>query len=124
VILWCASKSHGDAIRIPAGQRLKPHVATPDELEAPRIRLHRRDFDRDALQLRRAGPEVPETQNGARTRIGVQGNRLAEARAGDSIWSRPAADRYEEPPSRWFTDAYIRERGRFYPDDSQDRDVF
>ncbi|MBL8233258.1 MAG: DUF1587 domain-containing protein, partial [Bryobacterales bacterium] len=94
---------------------------------------HRRDFDRTALQVEgeppldmpvmvRAGGVPTEDQVGLRNAAIA-----ARLRAGDPELLVPAGQRarYEASFARFanvFPDAfYIRERGRFYPDDSEDK---
>ena len=94
---------------------------------------HRRDFDRDALRMASdlplAEPEIPElTGLGLGRKAETRAKALVlEARAGDPDLVVPDGerDRYEAAFGRFssvFPDAfYIRERGRFYPDDSEDK---
>jgi Protein of unknown function (DUF1587). len=92
---------------------------------------HRRDFDRNALRVEgEPEPVVPATPRyaGLGQEAAVRWAALAlKARANDADLVIPAGDRarYEASFARFssvFPDAfYIRERGRFYPDDSQDK---
>ena len=94
---------------------------------------HRNDFDREALRMASDPPtrevEVPKL-------VGTGLGRNAEARAAALAWNARVGepelivpdgqrDRYEAAFARFsavFPDAfYIRERGRFYPDDSDDK---
>lgn len=98
-----------------------------------RFASHRRDFDRDALRMGGGppplAPEIPELK-------GLGLGRKAEARAKALVLAARAGDRdlvvpegererYEAAFARFssvFPDAfYVRERGRFYPDDSEDK---
>jgi hypothetical protein len=92
---------------------------------------HRRGFDRDALrvegEVEAAPPEIPKYP-GLGQESAVRAAALArKARAGDLDLVIPAGERarYEKAFARFssvFPDAfYIRERGRFYPDDSEDK---
>lgn len=94
---------------------------------------HRRDFDRAALQVEGDRPlELPFMPRigGVPTEdeIGVRNEALAvRMRAGDPNLLVPRGQRalYESSFAKFanvFPDAfYIRERGRFYPDDSEDK---
>ncbi len=94
---------------------------------------HRRDFDRDALRLASdpplVAPKIPEIEGlGLGREAEARAMALAfQARAGDRDLVVPDGqrDRYEAAFARFssvFPDAfYIRERGRFYPDDSEDK---
>lgn len=92
---------------------------------------HRRNFDPNALRLEGdPAPVVPEIPKypGLGQESAVRAAALAlNARADDLDLVVPAGDRarYEAAFARFssvFPDAfYIRERGRFYPDDSQDK---
>ena len=98
-----------------------------------RFASHRRDFDRDALRMASdlplAEPEIPELKGlGLGRKAEARAKALAlKARAGDPDLVVPDGerDRYEAAFARFssvFPDAfYIRERGRFYPDDSEDK---
>jgi len=92
---------------------------------------HRRDFDRDALRMASDPPlialKIPEIE-GLGREAEARARALAfQARAGDRDLVIPDGqrDRYEAAFARFstvFPDAfYIRERGRFYPDDSEDK---
>src|SRR5262249_31601545 len=93
----------------------------------------RRDFDRTALQVDGEPPmELPymPRMGGVPTedQVGLRNAALAvRARFGDPDLMVPAGqrERYEASFARFatvFPDAfYIRERGRFYPDDSEDK---
>ena len=92
---------------------------------------HRRDFDRNALrmedELPPVVPEIPKYPGlGQESAVRVAALAL-KARAGDLDLVVPAGQRarYEAAFARFssvFPDAfYIRERGRFFPDDSQDK---
>jgi mono/diheme cytochrome c family protein len=92
---------------------------------------HRRDFDRKALRMESdPPPEVPPIPKypGLGQEAAVRAAALAiKARADDLDLVIPTGQRarYEAAFARFssvFPDAfYIRERGRFYPDDSQDK---
>ncbi|MBM3738106.1 MAG: DUF1592 domain-containing protein [Acidobacteria bacterium] len=94
---------------------------------------HRRDFDRTALQVEGEPPmEMPvmPRMTGVPTedQVGLRNAALAvRERFGDPNLFVPAGQRarYEASFSRFsnvFPDAfYVRERGRFYPDDSEDK---
>jgi hypothetical protein len=101
---------------------------------------HRRDFDRSALQVEGEPlPKLPVLPGMGRDVVGgVRGVnqdtvalrsqiRVMKARFGDPDLFVPAGqrERYEAALARLssvFPDAfYIRERGRFYPDDSEDK---
>ncbi|MBL8215629.1 MAG: DUF1592 domain-containing protein [Bryobacterales bacterium] len=94
---------------------------------------HRRDFDQTALQVEGdPPPQMPLTRrNGgvpSEDDVAVRNTILAlKARAGEPELFVPAGQRepYEKSFARFasvFPDAfYIRERGRFYPDDSEDK---
>jgi hypothetical protein len=92
---------------------------------------HRRDFDRTALRMEGdPPPEIPEIPKyGALgSEASYRGRALAaKSRATDPDLVVPAGQRarYEASFARFsnvFPDAfYIRERGRFYPDDSEDK---
>jgi mono/diheme cytochrome c family protein len=94
---------------------------------------HRRDFDRAALQVEGEPPvEMPfmPRVGGVPTedQVGLRNAALAvRARFGDLDLMVPAGQRarYEASFARFanvFPDAfYIKERGRFYPDDSEDK---
>jgi hypothetical protein len=94
---------------------------------------HRRDFDRAALQvegeLPLAIPTMPKIKGVPREdEVALRNEVLAiRARFGDPDLLVPAGqrERYEASFARFssvFPDAfYIRERGRFYPDDSEDK---
>ena len=94
---------------------------------------HRRVFDRDALRMASdppvADPEIPELEGlGLGRKAEARAKALAlKARAGDPDLVIPDGerDRYEAAFERFssvFPDAfYIHERGRFYPDDSEDK---
>ena len=94
---------------------------------------HRRDFDRGALRTASDAPadapEIPELEGlGLGRKAEARAKALAlKARAGDPDLVIPDGerDRYEAAFARFssvFPDAfYIRERGRFYPDDSEDK---
>lgn len=94
---------------------------------------HRRDFDRGALQMEGEPPLVlpamPRmTGVPSEDEVAVRNLALAvRARAGEPELFVPAGQRaaYEAAFARFsnvFPDAfYIRERGRFYPDDSEDK---
>ncbi len=92
---------------------------------------HRRDFDRNALRVEGdLPPEVPAIPKypGLGQDAAVRAAALAlKARADDADLVIPANQRetYEAAFAKFssiFPDAfYIRERGRFYPDDSQDK---
>ena len=92
---------------------------------------HRRDFDRNALRMESdPPPEVPSVPRypglgqEAANRAAIL---MAKARVGDTGLIVPDGQRarYEAAFARFanvFPDAfYIRERGRFYPDDSEDK---
>jgi len=97
---------------------------------------HRRDFDRQALQVE-GEPPTPIPAN-ASMEFFVRGNGqdtiaarnavlAIRARHGEADLMVPAGERarYEDAMARFanvFPDAfYIKERGRFYPDDSEDK---
>jgi mono/diheme cytochrome c family protein len=92
---------------------------------------HRRDFDRNALRMASdPEPKVPETPRypGLGQESAPRNAALAlKARAGDLDLVIPDGqrERYEASFARFssvFPDAfYIRERGRYYPDDSEDK---
>ncbi|MFN7918857.1 MAG: DUF1592 domain-containing protein [Bryobacteraceae bacterium] len=94
---------------------------------------HRRDFDREALQVEgekvKDLPVMPRmTGVPTEDEVGVRNEVLAmKARFGDPDLLIPAGQRarYEASFTRFsgvFPDSfYIRERGRFYPDDSEDK---
>jgi hypothetical protein len=91
---------------------------------------HRRDFDRDALRVEGdAPPVVSEIPNSPELRESAFGAAalMKKARAGAPDLVVPAGERarYEASFARFssvFPDAfYIRERGRFFPDDSMDK---
>ncbi len=92
---------------------------------------HRRDFDRDALRMEGdPAPVIPDLGKypGLGQEAAVRAAKLAiKARANDDDLIIPAGQRapYEAAFARFssvFPDAfYIRERGRYYPDDSQDK---
>jgi len=94
---------------------------------------HRRDFDRAALQVEGEPPPVlpaSPKSGGVPTEDDVaQHNAIlaVRARVGDPDLLVPAGqrERYERSFAKFssvFPDAfYIRERGRFYPDDSEDK---
>ena len=92
---------------------------------------HRRDFDRNALRMEgEPPPEVPEVPKypGLGREAAYRAAALAvKSRADDPDLVVPAGRRaaYEAAFARLssvFPDAfYIRERGRFYPDDSEDK---
>jgi hypothetical protein len=92
---------------------------------------HRRDFDRNALRLEGEPaaevPEIPKYPGLGRESAYRAAALAAKARAGDLDLVVPAGQRarYEGAFARFssvFPDAfYIRERGRFYPDDSVDK---
>lgn len=94
---------------------------------------HRRDFDRAALQVEGEPPlalPVLPRMGGVPTedQVAMRNAALAvRARFGEPDLLVPAGqrERYEESFARFanvFPDAfYIRERGRFYPDDSEDQ---
>ncbi len=92
---------------------------------------HRREFDRKALRMQSDPPEVvpeagkhPGLGREAAARAAIL---AAQARAGDLDLVIPDGQRprYEASFARFssvFPDAfYVRERGRFYPDDSEDK---
>ena len=94
---------------------------------------HRRDFDRDALRMASDPPsELIDVPERIKTGLGRDAEARARvfalhARAGDPALVIPDGerDRHEAAFARFssvFPDAfYIRERGRFYPDDSEDK---
>ncbi|MBM3792710.1 MAG: DUF1592 domain-containing protein [Acidobacteria bacterium] len=94
---------------------------------------HRRDFDREALQVEGEPPMLlPESprMGGVPTedQVGLRNAAIAvRLRFGDPELLVPAGQRarYEASFARFanvFPDAfYVRERGRFYPDDSEDK---
>lgn len=94
---------------------------------------HRRDFDPTALQVEGEPPmQLPNAPRMAgvptEDQVGMRNASLAvRARFGDPDLLVPAGERvrYEESFRKFakvFPDAfYIRERGRFYPDDSEDK---
>jgi hypothetical protein len=92
---------------------------------------HRRDFDSAALRmpsdLPPVVPELPKYPGLGQEAANRAAILMAKARAGDTDLIVPAGERarYEAAFARFadvFPDAfYIRERGRFYPDDSQDK---
>jgi hypothetical protein len=92
---------------------------------------HRRDFDREALRMESdpppAVPEVPKYAGLGQEAANRAAVLMAKARVGDRDLIVPDGQRarYEAAFARFssvFPDAfYIRERGRFYPDDSEDK---
>ncbi len=117
-----------------ASPKVKGLSATSQPLMNWKLRQfasHRRDFDRNALRNDNDPPLVipPDSKlPGLGQEAAVRAAALAiKARAGDNDLVVPAAERasYEAAFARFssvFPDAfYIRERGRFYPDDSQDK---
>ena len=124
-------EAHGDGVRSAGGQRTESDLATADELEVARICLASPRFrsqraahgDRSAARGPRDS-EISWTWQG----IGVRAAALMQkARAGDPDLIVPAGqrDRYEAAFASLatvFPDVfYVRERGRFFPDDSQDK---
>ena len=92
---------------------------------------HRRNFDRNALRMESdpppVVPEIPKYPGLGQESAVRAAALMLKARAGDPDLVVPAGqrDRYEAAFARFssvFPDAfYIRERGRFFPDDSQDK---
>jgi hypothetical protein len=92
---------------------------------------HRRKFDRDALRNDTdpppVVPEIPKYPGLGRESAVRAAALMKKARAGDNDLIVPAAERarYEAAFERFasvFPDVfYIRERGRFFPDDSEDK---
>ena len=92
---------------------------------------HRRDFDRNALRIESdpppVVPEIPKYPGLGQESAVRAAALMQKARAGDPDLVVPAGERarYEAAFARFarvFPDAfYIRERGRFFPDDSQDK---
>ena len=135
---------HGARVRQPDGQGTeRPHAAA-HELEAPRVATHRRDFDRAALRVEGEAPpvepKIPLGRDGkpvgyGLVGVGPNGEDLtalkAQVRAyasrmenADLVVPAGQRARYEAAFAKFssvFPDAfYVRERGRFYPDDSED----
>jgi hypothetical protein len=92
---------------------------------------HRRDFDRNALRMASdaapAIPAIPKSPGLGQEAAFRSAALMAKSRAGDADLVVPDGQRarYEEAFARFssvFPDAfYIRERGRFFPDDSEDK---
>jgi hypothetical protein len=115
-----------------------PHVtglsATSQPLMNWKLRefaSHRRDFDRDALRMEDDPapdvPDVPKYPGLGREASDRAAALVAKSRAADPDLVIPNGQRaqYEAAFARFssvFPDAfYIRERGRYFPDDSQDK---
>jgi Protein of unknown function (DUF1592)/Protein of unknown function (DUF1588)/Protein of unknown function (DUF1587)/Protein of unknown function (DUF1585)/Protein of unknown function (DUF1595) len=92
---------------------------------------HRRDFDRNALRMENdpppVVPEIPKYPGLGQESAYRAAALMQKARAGDTDLVVPDGERarYEDSFARFssvFPDAfYIRERGRFFPDDSEDK---
>ncbi|HTM50963.1 MAG TPA: DUF1592 domain-containing protein, partial [Bryobacteraceae bacterium] len=92
---------------------------------------HRRDFDRAALRMASdpppVAPEIPKYPGLGKESAERAAALMQQARAGDTDLIVPDGqrERYEAAFARFahvFPDAfYIRERGRFFPDDSKDK---
>ena len=132
-ISWCGSAAHGDAVRRAGGARACPPVAAAAELEAARIQLAPPRFRSQGacatIPIRRRwcriSRNIPGLHQEAAPRWAAS---HAKARAGDTDLVVPAgrAQRaYEASFARFasvFPDVfYVSERGRFFPDDSQDK---
>jgi mono/diheme cytochrome c family protein len=92
---------------------------------------HRRDFDRNALRMADepplVAPEIPKYPGLGREAAVRAAALMQKSRVGDADLIVPLGQRpqYEAAFARFayvFPDAfYIRERGRYYPDDSEDK---
>jgi hypothetical protein len=92
---------------------------------------HRRDFDRNALRMQSdpppVVPEIPKYPGLGQESAFRAAALMQKARVGDPDLVVPDGERarYEDSFARFssvFPDAfYIRERGRFFPDDSEDK---
>ena len=123
--------SHGHAVHRTPRERNTARLAAPPELETAEYATHRRHSDPNELRTENDPPEVmPEIGKypGLHTESAPRWAALsAKARFGDPDLVVPAAERnrYEASFERFasvFPDKfYVSERGRYFPDDSEDK---